>query len=103
MFTHILGQRAQGAEDPAIIFIVGAKLQPVTLGYFQRKFQRIYGIEAETGPEQRGLGIDRICRNSLEVQGIDDELGDFFFGFRLRRRHGSKYNRRGRLPSAKVS
>src|SRR6188768_2106034 len=67
---------AQGREDPAVVLVVGAQLEAVALGYLQRQFQGVDGIETQPGAEQWRGGIDLFGLDRLQVQRGDDHRGD---------------------------
>lgn len=107
MLLNVVGQGAQRREDATILFIVGAQLKAIALGDFQRDFQRIDGVEAEAGAEQRRFRVNLFRAYPLEIDGRDDELGELTLGRILNCRHKEKrYKIRldfeGRNPSTAV-
>ena len=59
MLLDVRRQRAQAAEDRAVVGIVRAQLETVALGHREREFERVDRVEAEVAAEQRGFRIDR--------------------------------------------
>src|SRR5690606_25499655 len=76
----VRGQRAQRGEDAAVFLAVRAQLEAVALAHGQRQLQRVDRIQAQAGVEQRRLGIDGARIDLVEIQGLDQEFGEFTFG-----------------------
>ena len=58
MLPDVRGERAQAAEDAAVVFVVGAQLEAIALGDRQGQFERVDGIQAQARAEQRLFRID---------------------------------------------
>ncbi len=70
------GQGAQRGENTAVVFIIGAQFDTIAARNRQREFERVDGIEAETGIEQWLFRIN-FGWPDLELQGLDDKPGKF--------------------------
>src|ERR1700704_1466178 len=72
----VVGELAQRAEDTLVLLAVGAQLNAGLLGYDQRDFQDVDRVQAQTLAVQRLVRLD-VGGRDLQVQGLDDEAGDF--------------------------
>ena len=83
MLFDMRRQRAQRAENPHVVFVVGTQLKAVALGNLQRQLQRVDGIQPQSGLEQRRLGIDVRGRDAFQIERGDNEFGELALAGRL--------------------
>src|SRR5678815_4139591 len=80
MLLDVPGERAQRAEDTDVVLVIGAQLETVALGNFQRKLQRVDRVQRQPGLEQRRLGVDVRGRDALQVESGNDEFRELALG-----------------------
>src|SRR5690606_7150578 len=73
-------ERPQRGEDAPVLLVVRAQLEAVALADRQRELERVDRVQAKAGVEQRRLGVDGGGIDVVEVQGLDQEFGEFAFG-----------------------
>lgn len=78
-------EAAQGREDTDVVPIVGTELEAIALRYFERDFENVDRIEAETFAVKRREGIDR-SGIEVQIQGRNQQFCKFLFGVSLLRR-----------------
>src|SRR5215813_6171035 len=81
---------SQGTEDADVVLVVRAELKAVALGDFERHFERVDGVEPESGLEERRFGIDVLRSDAFQVERLDDEFGELALACRLRYCHARK-------------
>src|SRR4029450_10503485 len=89
MLRDVPGERAQRAEDPDVVLVIGAQLKTVALGNFQRKLQRVDRVQPETRLEQRRLGIDVRGADTPPVESADGGFREVALGRGLACRHAT--------------
>src|SRR5690242_3540199 len=77
MLLDVVRQRAQAGENAAVVRIVRAQLEPVSLGHGQRDLQRVDGIEPQLAAKERRIRIDLFGGDGLQVEALDDQGGQF--------------------------
>ena len=103
MLLDVIGQCPKRGKDPAVLFIIRAELKAVPLGNLQCDLQRVDGVESQAGAEQRGLRIDGVRCDALEIHGLYDECRQLALGSGLSRRHGRKSYRRGTIAAVSAT
>src|SRR3954471_1125637 len=78
MLLDMLVQIAQRAEGFEVIFIIGAQLKAVCLGYRECDLEDVNGIEPKSFTIKRRCGVNFIWLD-LQIQGRHDQLGEFLF------------------------
>src|SRR5581483_11674935 len=73
---NVVGKMPQGAEDLLVLFAVGAELDPILLGDDQGDLENVDRVQTKTLAIQGGLAVDIGCCH-IEIQGGDDEVGNF--------------------------
>src|SRR6476659_4600663 len=89
----------QRTEDAAVFVAVRTQLEAVALADREREFERVDRIQSQSGIEQRRLRVDRLRRHVLEVEALDQELGQGVFGVGLRGHRASGKAVEGAPPS----
>src|SRR5689334_9735374 len=75
VLLYMRGQRAQRGKDLAVVFIVRAQLESVTLADRQREFQRVDRIQSQSGVEQRRFRVDVARIGAFQVEALDQQIG----------------------------
>lgn len=89
---YVRSQRPQRTENSDIVLVIRAQLKAIALGNLQRQFQRIDGIKAQSGFEQRRLRIDIRGSDAFQIQRGDNDFCELTLAGGLR--YGHDNNRR---------